>query len=337
MSPESLRHIVFRGDHPGSSHAGRVAAGQATPAEVRMKPEAEPLDPDLARLYRHLFELSSLDATRYRATVLRRREAACLRALRAKDARDAEAQLLSDPQAAARALRAVVIGVTSFFRDPRAFEGLTTPIGELSGARPEGINVLSVGCSDGSELYSVAILLDQLGIFAQSLFGIDCRLEAVHAAESGVYPATALAEVPADLVARYFEMEQGKGVPPDGPGRDAATVRASNASRHSPSNPVSTPSDLAGRPARMRVRAELRQRCRWARADAFDLPESPSYDLILCRNVLIYLTPEAASELWSLLVGRLEPGGLLFVGKAERPSDELGLRRVGPFLYHKRG
>ena len=83
----------------------------------------------------------------------------------------------------------------------------------------------------------------------------------------------------------------------------------------------------------------LRQATRWQQSNDLAGPPvgQPSWDLILCRNVAIYLEPTAAARLWTVLVGSLRFGGILVVGKAERPQQQLALLRLAPCVFEKRG
>jgi chemotaxis methyl-accepting protein methylase len=71
---------------------------------------------------------------------------------------------------------------------------------------------------------------------------------------------------------------------------------------------------------------------RWRVQDALTISDYACWDLILCRNMAIYLDPEAIRDLWVRLSRALRPGGILVVGRAERPSGA-HLRRLGPCIY----
>jgi chemotaxis protein methyltransferase CheR len=82
----------------------------------------------------------------------------------------------------------------------------------------------------------------------------------------------------------------------------------------------------------------LRGRAHWERRDlANDPPPSGRFDLVLCRNVAIYLEPAAKARLHRMLAGALATGGVLMLGRSERLGDpaSLGLRRVEPHVYER--
>jgi chemotaxis protein methyltransferase CheR len=86
------------------------------------------------------------------------------------------------------------------------------------------------------------------------------------------------------------------------------------------------------------VAPALRSRVRWERRDLVnDPPPSGRFDLVLCRNVAIYLEPGAKARLHRMLAGALAAGGVLVLGRSERLSDPaaLGLRRIERHIYER--
>ena len=79
----------------------------------------------------------------------------------------------------------------------------------------------------------------------------------------------------------------------------------------------------------------LRAATRWKQANLLHSPEPGPWDLILWRNMAIYLKPEVVGTIWQQLCDRLSPGGYLVTGKAEHPPAPLGLERVAKCVYRK--
>ena len=140
-----------------------------------------------------IFHAAGMDARAYRGESLRRRLAACLRALRAGSAAEAMRIVIDRPEKLRDALEVMLIGVTGFFRDRAVFEALAQihlPV--IARDRPP--RIWSVGCSDGAELYSIAMLLAGLkgagrdGVGAD-LLGTDVRPGAMAGAAGGVRPS----------------------------------------------------------------------------------------------------------------------------------------------------
>jgi len=252
----------------------------------------EQLDPFLV----WLLEKVGVDAHDYRVAALQPRLPACLRALKTSSTQTAKALLTSQPSLLGRALDAVLIGVSGFFRDTEVFEGLSRhALPQLLQGR-SGLRVCSLGCSTGQELYSVAMLLDKAGALAGShLLGLDCRPEAIAHAQAGWFPVAALKTLASEFQERYFERE----------------------------------------PTRSRICARLRETVRWQAGDLLQaLAGEPPWDLLLFRNVAIYLEPEC-TEVWTALGQQLRLGGILVTGKGERPPKGWGAQRLRPCLYYK--
>jgi chemotaxis methyl-accepting protein methylase len=92
--------------------------------------------------------------------------------------------------------------------------------------------------------------------------------------------------------------------------------------------------DTGGAP---RVTPAIAGMTEWRHGDLLTRAEPGPWDLILCRNVAIYLRPEAADRIWNALVATLRPGGYLVLGRAERPAGVDGLVAVRPCVYRKAG
>lgn len=295
---DAYRHIQFAGTRPPVLIADRRLrpVREAPSGSIFSRPFAPhaPVVSPADRLFLDcVFKRAQLNGAAYRPRALGRRIPACLRALHVRSPAEAIRRLESDPAAIDLALNALLIGVTTFFRDAPVFQHLChTALPELLRHSPAP-RMLSVGCSNGAEVYSLALALEDQGAAGYEVRGIDCRRCAIVRARAGVYPLAELANLSPAQRAAYFTLHD----------RTAQI----------------TPS--------------LRDRVHFQVADAFLHVPHPPYDLIACRNVVIYLEHPAAARLWRRLCGALRPGGLLLTGKAERPTA--GFLRVGPCLYRK--
>lgn len=259
------------------------------------------MDAHAAAFFEWLCNKGGLDARHYRPTVLERRRGACLRAVRAGSLDDARARGEACSRSVEDMVGTVMIGVTSFFRDIGVFRGMDKHLPALAEENGNVIRAMSVGCSDGSELYSLAIQLAHHGLLENArLVGVDCRPDAIATAKAGIYTAAAVSHIDPLVAARSFERC----------GR------------------------MNGGVGNVRVREHLANACEWRTGNAFALPHA-LHDLILCRNLAIYLRPASAHELWAALADRLRPGGLLIVGKAERPCLPGKLVRIGACKYRR--
>ena len=293
-----LRHVCFEANESvraGSPErqqntAMRPRAGRSLSSSADVAPEG---------IVAWLLERAGMRPAAYRATSLDRRVSALLRRFRVTSVAALQAHLEQRPELLPRALDTLLIGVTEFFRDLPVFEYLRRiAIPELLQSR-RALHIFAVGVSSGQELYSLAILLAEAGVLAQSrLVGIDCRSSAIAEARSGWFGSRSLEDVNRDERDRHFERSDGG----------------------------------------WRVRSELRDRIEWREADALSLATEPfTSDLVLFRNVAIYLRRSEGAELWQSLCAQLSSGGYLVAGKAEKPPPSLPLTRVVPCVFKKSG
>lgn len=293
-----LTHVQFTGTP--TSRRGTISrlVPDRMPAsgEVAASPDWPPLRA-AGGLPAFVLARAGLSPGTYRQGPLDRRVPACLRALRVQSEPAAQARLSSQPELLDLALSTLLIGVSGLFRDAEVFETLRAAVVPALGARRGTLRVLSLGCSGGAELYSVAILLDEAGLLDRTdLAGCDCRSDAVARARAGVFADGELADLDAGIRSRYFE-------------------RA---------------------PSGWRVIERVRRRTTWRTADATrEVPAGP-WDLVLCRNMTIYLLASVIQAMFCRIVHELAPEGFLVVGKAERPPASLKFATVGRCVYRGR-
>ncbi len=241
-----------------------------------------------------LLAQAGLDATAYRAQPLLRRVPALLRALRVETAGEARQRLEDAPELLSAALDIVLLGVTTFNRDREVFNLLRDHVLPELLARPGRLRIWSAAGSDGAEAYAVGMQRAELGGLARAeLVGSDCRPGAIVRASAGVFAPEALASL--------------------APGGASYFVPVGN--------------------RRVQVCAGLRGAVRWRIVNLLEKVLPGPWDIILCRNVAIYLQPETAAEVWRRLVRELRPGGFLITGKADNPPRELRLERVARCVY----
>lgn len=288
--PLADRHVVFPDSRAGLHPVVNYAPSPHKPASV------ETLSIDEQDGARWLFAQAGLNLDDYRAETVKRRMAACLRALRVKSPADIRATVQGNPSLLNLAVSALMIGVTSFFRDPIVFASLADSVLPDLLSRSLFPRIWSVGCSDGAELYSIAMLLTERDAPPRSnLLGTDCRADAIAAARLGRYDPTAIKGVPPAFLGRYFAF--------DG--------------------------------AAWQVHPQLRTSIQWRTASALSVREPGAWDVILCRNMAIYMQPRASARLWAALAQCLRPGGVLVLGKAERPAGAAGLSSIAPCIYRR--
>ena len=187
--------------------------------------------------------------------------------------------------------RDLLIGVTSFFRDPEAFAALEERIiPRLFADQPAGglIRAWCAGCSTGEEAYSVAILLlEHMEALQQrytlQVFATDIDGRAIATARAGLFPAGIASDVSPQRLARFFVAE------PDG--------------------------------SAYRIHKDIRDLLVFSEHDLIKDPPFSRLDLISCRNLLIYLSADLQKQLAAIFHYALKPGGMLFLGTSESVGD----------------
>lgn len=211
-----------------------------------------------------------------------------------------------EPQERVEMLDRIVTNETKFFREPKQFEFLETEvlprwIAEAeTRSRARRVRVWSAGCSTGQEPYSIAMtLLAQLEGWDIEVLATDISSRALRQAMAGVWPIDKAGEIPEKYLKNY--MLRG--------------VRSEE--------------------GRMSASAQTRAVIRFQRLNLHDeLPELGTFDLILCRNVLIYFDVASRTKAVTRILTRLAPAGFLFLGHSESLlSSGLRLRPVAPSVY----
>jgi chemotaxis protein methyltransferase CheR/two-component system CheB/CheR fusion protein len=254
--------------------------------------ECDRLNPALGAILDVLRERTGADLTRYRPATVTRRVVNRMIFVGAQSFEQYLAWLLNDPREALHLLERVTIKVSRFYRNAATFDVLRREVIPALQAHAAGrpLRIWSAGCGCGEEPYTLAMLLEEHGVPGH-VDATELDPAALAAAEGGRYPDAAAAELPQELRARYC--------------RSA--------------------------PHGFEVADAIRGRVRFMRHDLIALVPPPgngeAYDLVCCRNVLIYLVPGTKEQALHTVRNAVRPGGFLCLGEAEWP-----LRPIAPSL-----
>lgn len=246
-------------------------------------------DPEgFARLIAEIAKASGMQLADYKEKVLRRRVGVRMRARGAETFRAYGELLTHDPVELEKLKDALTINVTRLYRNAETWERLRTLVlPELLVRREGAVRVWSAGCSSGEEPYTLAMCLveeaERMGkhswVAKPRITATDIDPLIMDRARAGKYPSAAFMEMPPALTAKYFR-------------------------------PVGT-DDREVVPALKRLVHVRRQDLLRER------PLDPPYDLVVCRNVVIYFDRDGQERLFQAFAEALAPGGFLLLGKVE--------------------
>ena len=276
--PPNIVDFVPDADRIGDLLAELVSGSldRAGPDEARM----------LAQFLDQVRERTGIDFSAYKSPTVRRRLQRRMVATSSPKLRDYIRYVQKHPEEYSRLTSAFLIKVTQFFRDADLFDYLRDTILprliEDSRRGERDLRLWSGGCATGEEAYSLAMLVaDALGAEMESftirIFATDLDRDAIAFARRGVYPASSVANVPPNILSRYFTKI----------GVD------------------------------FEVNQPIRSMVVFGQHDLGQRAPFPRIDLALCRNVLIYFTPDLQKRALQLFAFSLREGGLLVLGKAE--------------------
>ena len=235
---------------------------------------------------------ASIDFHAYKTSTVLRRIGRRMTVTRNRSMREYQDYLHAHPEEVGELVNAFLINVTQFFRDPDAYSYLKSEVLprliEQARYHDRVLRFWSAGCATGEEAYSLAMLLtDLLGIelpeWSIKIFATDVDEAAINFARRGLYSENLLKTVPTEYRERFFERVD-----------------------HG-----------------YRISKLLRQMVIFGQQDLSRSAPFPRIDLVLCRNVLIYFTPELQEYVLNQFAFSLSPNGHLFLGKAEtvRPTQ----------------
>ncbi|HVW21614.1 MAG TPA: CheR family methyltransferase [Opitutaceae bacterium] len=249
---------------------------------------------------------TAVDFTHYKHATLRRRIERRMMLRKLDSLREYHAYLRGHAAEAHELFNGILISVTGFFRDPVVFQVLKRKIFPRllrTKAPGDGIRIWIPGCSTGEEVYSLAIVLNEINAERSQrpiqIFGTDINEGALERARAGFFPERIQQEVDAERLRRYFARSDGG----------------------------------------YRVNKTIRDMCIFARQNLTVDPPFSNLDLISCRNVLIYLGPELQRKVMPVFHYALRPNGLLMLGVSEtvgRYADLFALMDKKAKVYVKK-
>ena len=262
--------------------------------------------PLLLEILTFVSQRRGIDFRDYRRDTLRRRAQSRVRATGCTDLAAYHSFLVTDREEVDRLIETLVVPVTEFFRDAWTFRELDRRVLTLLAARNAPSRAWVIGAATGEEAYTLAMLLAEASMRGTGsgfeMIASDLDRRSLDVARAGVYPAAAAVGIPHELYPRYFR--------PDGSG--------------------------------IRIVDSLRNRIRFAQHDLVGPSLAPqeaivaAFDIVLCRNVLLYFDAALRAKALARLAGVLEPGAVLMIGHSELLPGE-SERHFQPYPGAKAG
>jgi len=255
---------------------------------------------DYALFVRKVKEHLALDLSSYKETQMKRR----LTSLRDKRGFSSFAAyfkaIMQDERLLNEFKDRVTINVSEFWRNQSRWEVLEKVLlPELAAsARSRRLKCWSAACSSGEEPYTLAMILDRHGFADLEIRATDIDAGVLEKARAGRYAERSVREVPKTYLDQYFVRD----------GQDYLVID------------------------------RLKRMVRFEQGNLLLDPFDRDYDLIICRNVMIYFTEPAKLDLYQRFSDALRPGGILFVGSTEQifTPSRFGLENAESFFYRKK-
>jgi two-component system CheB/CheR fusion protein len=271
-----------------------VASGRATlaPSPVGTDEDSEP---SLSTILGLLREHSKHDLTHYKTSSLRRRIERRMGVHGLDTLADYERFARENPQELDLLFKEMLIGVTSFFRDPELWKNIKDEVlPALLARRTAGTRLRAwvVGCSTGEEAYSLAMVFREVAALQSApeawtlqIFATDLSADAIAVARSGHFSAKIADDLAPERLSRFFTAEGG----------------------------------------RFLIAKEIRDMVLFAQHDVIFDPPFTRLDILSCRNLMIYFNAALQQRLLPLFHYALRPGGVLVLGGAETVGQSSSL------------
>lgn len=239
-----------------------------------------------------------IDLTAYKPEQLNRRIESLRTRIGVANLEEYSKLIKNDDEQRQKFLDFITINVTEFYRNPELFSQLGKIIQEDVLVENKRLKIWSAACSIGCEPYSVAMLLDKLsGVERYSIIATDIDNTILNKAKSGKFLNTEMKNIGPLDIQKYFTQE---------------------------GNVYTISNDIISKVI-------------FKKHDLILDRYEKDFDLILCRNVVIYFKNETKDEIYRKFSESLKSGGLLFVGATESINNykEFGFEKISTFIYRK--
>jgi len=254
--------------------------------------------PDYAVFIGNIKKKTGIDLSLYKEAQMKRRLTSLYEKRGYRNFIDYYEAIHNDKELLEEFLDRMTINVSEFYRNAQRWDVLEKKIFPKLLAQNKKLKIWSAACSTGEEPYSIAlVLLSHVPLRDISILATDLDLGVIERAKVGLYPERALKEVPVPIVKQHF-VNEGHFY---------------------------------------QVKDDIKRTVTFKQQNLLEDRFDTGFDLIVCRNVMIYFTEEAKEQIYMNFSKALKQGGILFVGSTEQifnPS-KYGLESEDTFFYRK--
>lgn len=246
-----------------------------------------------------VLKLTNIDLNFYKEKQMRRRIDTLATKNGCSDYESFAKLLRTDKEKFEQFVNFLTINVSEFYRNPDEWKRMDEIIiPKLIKENGRNLKIWSAACSTGDEPYSLAMAFSRhLPLSNIQILATDIDKQVIQHAQVGLYDEKSIAGVPADLKSKYFT-------------KIGNSYQISN---------------------------EIKKCVTFKEHNLLNDKYPQNFDLILCRNVVIYFTDEAKSMIYRSFYQSLKPKGVLFIGSTEQITDykDIGFERISSFYFEK--
>ncbi|MCR1950213.1 MULTISPECIES: protein-glutamate O-methyltransferase CheR [unclassified Clostridium] len=252
---------------------------------------------DFTEFHNWIYREFNINLNAYKQEQLNRRIGSLMSRIDIKSLDDYKRLLLSNNKERQRFLDFITINVTEFFRNPELFKELEKNLKSYL-LNNNKLKIWSAACSIGCEPYSIAMMVNELNpIGRNTIIATDIDNTILNRAKLGEYVQAEMKNVSEDYMKKYFQLEKDKFL----------------------------------------INNNIKSMVIFKKHDLILDNYEKDFDLIVCRNVIIYFKNEVKKEIFKKFSSSLKKGGLLFVGATESIYNykDYGLEKVSTFIYKR--
>jgi Methylase of chemotaxis methyl-accepting proteins len=253
---------------------------------------------DMAYFEQWVLKEFNINLSAYKSNQLHRRIGSLMSRVGVSTVEEYIALLKKDPAQKQKFLDFITINVSEFFRNPEIFEDLKDKLKNELLKKESSIKIWSAACSIGAEPYSIAMYLDELSPMGRhKIIATDIDNTILDKAKKGEYVLSEIKNVKKEYLAKYFTIKDDKYT----------------------------------------ISPKIKSMVTFKKHDLILENYERDFDLIVCRNVVIYFNQDIKDEIYKKFSQSLKKGGLLFVGATESIYNyrDYGFEKASTFIYRK--